>query len=61
MENKNPFKQLEPDAECPEHLKTEIVSEIDLIRNLGTILELYVGDLLGVASVLVNPSPRNTQ
>lgn len=60
METQNPFKQLEPDATCPEHLKTELISEIDIIRNLGTILEIYVGDLLGVASVLANPSPRNT-
>lgn len=56
MENSNPFKELEPDAICPPHLKTELVSEIDLIRNAITVVELYVGDLFGLASVLVNPN-----
>lgn len=51
----NPFKEMEPDAACPPHLKTELVLEIDLIRNALTIVELYVGDLFGVASVLANP------
>lgn len=60
METQNPFKQIEPDATCPKHLKTELISEIDIIRNIGTILEIYVGDLLGVASVLANPSLHNT-
>lgn len=55
MENANPFKELEPDATCPPHLKTELVSEIDLIRNAITVIELYVGDLFGLASVLANP------
>ena len=55
METPNPFKELEPDDVCPPHLKAELVSEIDLIRNAITIIELYVGDLFGLASVLVNP------
>lgn len=41
----NPFKTIEPDAVCPPHLKTEIVSEIDLIRNTLQVVELYSGDL----------------
>lgn len=55
MENTNPFKQLESDAICPPNLKTELVSEIDLIRNAITIVDLYIGDLLDLASALVNP------
>lgn len=55
METPNPFKELEPDDVCPPHLKAELVSEIDLIRNAITIIDLYVGDLFGLASVLVNP------
>lgn len=56
MESPNPFKELEPDAVCPPHLKNELVSEIDLIRNAITIIELYVGDLFGLASALVSPN-----
>ncbi|GAB4027053.1 hypothetical protein GCM10028809_11680 [Spirosoma gilvum] len=55
MENTNPFKQLEPDDVCPPNLKTELVSEIDLIRNAITLVELYVGDLFALASALANP------
>lgn len=55
METPNPFKQLEPDAYCPPSLKSEIVSEIDLIRNAVTIVDLYIGDLFGLASALVSP------
>ena len=54
MKNQNPFKELESDAICPPHLKTELVSEIDLIRNAITVIELYVGDLFGIASALVD-------
>ncbi|RAI78630.1 hypothetical protein HMF3257_27540 [Spirosoma telluris] len=54
MENQNPFKELVSDATCPPNLKTELVSEIDLIRNAITVIELYVGDLFGIASALVN-------
>ncbi|GAB4014816.1 hypothetical protein [Spirosoma koreense] len=56
MEPSNPFKEIESDAVCPPHLKTELVSEIDLIRNAATVVELYVGDLFGLVSALVNPS-----
>ncbi|MFD2932763.1 hypothetical protein [Spirosoma flavum] len=56
MENPNPFKELESDATCPPHLKNELISEIDLIRNVITVIELYVGDLFGLASALASPS-----
>ena len=55
METTNPFKQLEPDDLCPPHLKTELVSEIDLIRTAVTVIDLYIGDLFALASALVNP------
>lgn len=55
MEKPNPFKQLEPDAVCPPHLKTELVSEIDLIRNTVTVIDLYIGDLFGILSALITP------
>lgn len=41
----NSFKAIEPDAVCPPHLKVEIVSEIDLIRDVLQVVELYSGDL----------------
>ena len=53
METSNPFKELESNDVCPPHLKTELVSEIDLIRNAITVIELYVGDLFDMASALV--------
>ena len=55
MENQNPFKQLESDATCPANLKEELISEIDLIRNVTTVIDLYIGDLFNLAAVLVNP------
>lgn len=45
MENANPFKQIEPDADCPPHLKAEIFSEIDLIRNSLQVVEVYAYDI----------------
>ncbi|GAB3555522.1 hypothetical protein [Spirosoma fluminis] len=48
----NPFKELEPDDACPPRLKKQIMSDIDLIKNALTIVELYVGDLFGVVSAL---------
>ncbi|GAB3890910.1 hypothetical protein [Spirosoma agri] len=57
MKTHNPFLELEPDAECPPHLKAELIAEIDLIRDVATVLELYIGDLFGVVSVLASP-PR---
>lgn len=47
---------METDDQCPPNLKNELFSEIDLIRNAVTVVELYIGDLFGVASVLANPS-----
>jgi hypothetical protein len=55
METINPFKELESDATCPPHLKNELVSEIDLIRNAITIVEIYVGDFFGLAAALASP------
>ena len=54
MANSNPFKELEPDATCPPQLKTELVSEITLIRNVMTVIDLYVGDLFNVAFTLAD-------
>lgn len=55
----NPFKLIEPDDDCPPHLKEQLVSEIDLIRNTLKIVELYSGDLFGSISVLLTPAPGN--
>lgn len=55
METPNPFKELESDAVCPPHLKDELVSEIDLIRNVITLVDVYIGDLFDLAAVLVDP------
>ena len=60
MANANPFKELEPDVVCPPHIKKEIISEIDLIRNTMTIIDLYVGDLFNVASALVEALPTTS-
>ena len=50
----NPFKELEPDVTCPPHLKEELVSEITLIRNVMTVIDLYIGDLFNVAFALTD-------
>ena len=55
MDNPNPFKEFESDAVCPPHLIDELVSEIDLIRNAITIVDIYIGDLFGLATVLASP------
>jgi hypothetical protein len=49
------FKEIEPDVFCPPHLKEELISEIELIRNSLRITELYVGDFLSVISHLLTP------
>lgn len=49
----NPFKLIEPDANCPPHLREQIVSEIDLIRNALTVVELYTGNLFGALSAIL--------
>ena len=51
----NPFKLIEPEGECPPHLKEQIISESDLIRNALTIIELYSGDLFGSISAMLSP------
>lgn len=58
MEKSNPFKDLESDAICPPHIKLELITEIDVIRNSIQVVELYVGDLLGLLSVLVDPTTQ---
>jgi hypothetical protein len=46
----NPFKLIEPNATCPPEVREAVVSEIDLIRNALTVIELYTGDLFGTVS-----------
>jgi hypothetical protein len=46
----NPFKLIEPDATCPAAVKEAVISEIDLIRNALSVVELYTGDLFGTVS-----------
>ncbi|GAB3246255.1 hypothetical protein GCM10027347_00990 [Larkinella harenae] len=48
----NVFKEIELPDTCPPHVQEELVSEIDLIRNSLSVVELYVDDLLNVASTL---------
>ncbi|RRB03822.1 hypothetical protein [Larkinella rosea] len=48
------FKEIElPDA-CPPNVKEELISEIDLIRNSLSVVEVYVDDLFSVASALLS-------
>lgn len=65
MENaNNPFRELEPDAICPPMLKSEIFSEIDLIRNTLQIVELFGYDVFSVFTTFLSgleagsPSPE---
>lgn len=51
MEN---FKEIEPTDLCPPHIKKELISEIDSIRNGLQIVELYVGDFLSLISSLLS-------
>ncbi|GAA4468093.1 hypothetical protein GCM10023189_52800 [Nibrella saemangeumensis] len=57
----NPFKQLEPDASCPAHLKTELVSEIDLIRNALQVVVLYTGSLFDVAAAMADTGQSKSE
>ncbi len=57
----NPFKAIEPDAVCPPHLKVELISEIDLIRNVLQVVELYSGDLIATLLGHVSGVADNTQ
>jgi hypothetical protein len=54
MEATNPFKQMEPDVVCPPNLKTEIVSEVDLIRNSLQVVEVYAYDIFSVLITFVS-------
>lgn len=56
MESPKSFKEIESDAVCPPHLQNELVSEIDLIRNAITLIDVYVGNLFDLVTTLVNPS-----
>ena len=47
------FKQIELDVQCPPNVGKELISEIDLIRNSLTVVEVYVEDLFGVASIIL--------
>ncbi len=57
------FKEIEPTDSCPPHIREELVSEIDSIRNGLQIVELYIGDFLSVISALfispVNPPSKD--
>jgi hypothetical protein len=55
MDETNPFKLMESDDICPAHIKTELFSEIDLIRNALAVITLFAGGLSGVASKLITP------
>lgn len=55
----NPFKLIEPEGECPPHLKKQIVSEIDLIRNALKVVELYSGDFFGSLSAMLSSTTKS--
>jgi hypothetical protein len=55
----NPFKLIEPDATCPPEVKTAVISEIDLIRNALSVVELYTGDLFGTVSGMLSAQPTD--
>ena len=56
----NPFKTIESTENCPPHLKKQIVSEIDLIRSVLNVVELYSGDLFDSLTTLLSPLPAAT-
>lgn len=47
------FKEIELPDSCPPNVKEELISEIDLIRNSLSVVEVYVDDLFSVASTLL--------
>ncbi|GAA4408075.1 hypothetical protein GCM10023187_29440 [Nibrella viscosa] len=57
----NPFKQIEPEAGCPAHVKTELVAEIDLIRNALQVVVLYTGGLFSVAASMADSPQSETE
>jgi len=61
--NYNVFKEIELSDTCPPSVKEELISEIDLIRNSLTIVEVFIDDLFKVASSLISITqlPGNSQ
>lgn len=51
MNETNPFKLIEPIDNCPAHLKTELLSEIDLIRNVLSVVEVYAYDIFTIFTI----------
>ncbi|RYC69044.1 hypothetical protein EQG79_16730 [Spirosoma sordidisoli] len=60
MDEPNPFLAIEPDATCPPELREQLISEIDLIRDTMTVIELYVGEFFKAASILADPPVANS-
>ncbi len=54
MNESNPFKAMEPDVRCPPHLKNEIISEIDLVRNALQVVEVYGYDIFSVFTTFLS-------
>lgn len=50
----NPFKEIEPDVSCPAYIKTELVSDIDFIRNTLQVMVHYTGCLFDVATSMAD-------
>ncbi len=59
-EKENPFKLLEPDGQVPEHIKKALVSEIDSIRNVSAIVELFVGNFIGAIVASFSNEDKNS-
>jgi hypothetical protein len=63
----NSFQQIEADGEkAPEHLKTQLVAEIDTIRNSMELVKLYVSHFFDAAGTMVSyrgdkPTPDSNQ
>lgn len=52
---------MESDAQCPPQLKTEIVSEIDLIRNSLQVVEFYAYDIFSAFTTLLSGLAPNDE
>jgi hypothetical protein len=51
----NTFQQIDAeDEKAPEHLKTELVAEIDTIRNGMELVKLYVSHFFDAAGTMVS-------
>lgn len=44
----NVFKEIEPEDVCPPYIENELLAEIDFIRNVLQVVEVYTGDLFDV-------------